>query len=109
MDKKSFLGQMNGIHGKSAVSAQSLNVNSVRGSDIHHIGVNGSLCPARVKSRRQRWEVKPSELAINTVNPIRAIVDGMKLTPHPDKPMISLSIGKKSFSDFIIIGDVNSF
>ncbi|KAJ8271956.1 hypothetical protein COCON_G00108150 [Conger conger] len=28
-----------------------------------------------------------------TLNPIRAIVDCMKLTPNPDKPMIALSIG----------------
>uniref|UniRef100_A0A8C9ZAT5 Tyrosine aminotransferase n=1 Tax=Sander lucioperca TaxID=283035 RepID=A0A8C9ZAT5_SANLU len=65
----------------------------MKGNSIHHVSVNGSLYPSKTKSRRQRWEVKPSEMANNTLNPIRAIVDGMKLTPNPDKPMIALSIG----------------
>uniref|UniRef100_A0A672ZSV6 Tyrosine aminotransferase n=1 Tax=Sphaeramia orbicularis TaxID=375764 RepID=A0A672ZSV6_9TELE len=70
MERQSYLVQMNGngVHGKPAVNA-------------------------KAKSRRQRWEVKPSDMANNTLNPIRAIVDGMKLTPNPDKPMIALSIG----------------
>lgn len=41
------------------------------------------------------WSVRASKRAQNMTNPIRAIVDGMKLAPHPDKPMISLSIGMK--------------
>jgi len=32
-------------------------------------------------------------MAKHTDNPIRKIVDGMKLTPNPDKDMIALSIG----------------
>lgn len=97
MDNKSYLVQMNGngVHGKSTVSAKSLNGKGVHGNGIHHVSVNGSFYPAKAKSRRQRWEVKPSEMANNTFNPIRAIVDGMKLTPNPDKPMIALSIGKR--------------
>ena len=48
------------------------------------------------KKRRQHksWNVEASDIARNTFNPIRSIVDGMKLTPNPDKPMIALSIGK---------------
>uniref|UniRef100_A0A7N6APP0 Tyrosine aminotransferase n=1 Tax=Anabas testudineus TaxID=64144 RepID=A0A7N6APP0_ANATE len=65
----------------------------VHSNGFHHVSVNGSLYPAKVKSRRLRWDVKPSEMANNTLNPIRAIVDGMKLTPNVDKPMIALSIG----------------
>eukprot|EP00127_Corallochytrium_limacisporum_P003169 Clim_evm18s147 gene=Clim_evmTU18s147 len=34
-----------------------------------------------------------SEMAKRTVNPIRQIVDQMEIKPHPDKPMIALSIG----------------
>jgi len=37
--------------------------------------------------------VAMSHMAARTSNPIRAIVDHMKVTPNPDKPMISLSIG----------------
>ncbi|XP_068595800.1 tyrosine aminotransferase [Brachionichthys hirsutus] len=87
MDKTSYLMQMNenGVHGKS------LNGTGVSGKDIRHVGMN--VYPAKAKNRRQRWEVKPSEMANNTFNPIRAIVDEMKLTPNPDKPMITLSVG----------------
>ncbi|KAM4619431.1 tyrosine aminotransferase [Polymixia lowei] len=98
MESKSYVLQMNGngVHGKNAVNAKSLNgtgVNgkAVNGNGFHH--VNSSIYPTKAKSRRQRWTVKPSEMANNTLNPIRAIVDGMKLTPNPDKPMIALSIG----------------
>lgn len=48
-----------------------------------------------MKKRRQHksWIVEASDIARNTFNPIRSIVDGMKLTPNPDKAMIALSIG----------------
>lgn len=48
------------------------------------------------------WSVKASEIAKNTLNPIRRLVDQMKLTPHPDKKMIALSIG-----DPTIFGNMN--
>ncbi|KAF7225184.1 tyrosine aminotransferase, partial [Nothobranchius furzeri] len=100
MDNKAYVVQMNDkrVHGKSAIQPKPLNGTGVtgkgmHGNGIHHVNVNGSLYPAKVKSRRQMWDVQPSEMANNTLNPIRAIVDGMKLTPNPDKPMIALSIG----------------
>jgi len=45
-----------------------------------------------MKSRRS-WSVTASNYARNTFNPIRAIIESMKLTPNPEKPMIALSIG----------------
>ncbi|GFS03954.1 tyrosine aminotransferase [Elysia marginata] len=42
---------------------------------------------------KKGWKVSMSKMAENTFNPIRTIVDGMKLTPNPDKDMIALSIG----------------
>lgn len=45
-----------------------------------------------MKTRRS-WSVTASDLARNTFNPIRTVVESMKLTPHPEKPMIALSIG----------------
>ncbi|XP_034445184.1 tyrosine aminotransferase [Hippoglossus hippoglossus] len=100
MDDKSYLVKMNGngVHGKTALNAKTLsgtvvNGRGVLGNGVNHVSMNGSLYPAKVKSRRQRWEVKPSEMANNTLNPIRSIVDEMKLTPNRDKPMIALSIG----------------
>lgn len=48
---------------------------------------------SRIKKAHKEWHVPASEFAKNTFNPIRSIVDGMQLTPNPDKPMIALSIG----------------
>ncbi|XP_067358377.1 tyrosine aminotransferase isoform X1 [Channa argus] len=97
MENKSYLVKMNGngVHTKKptvnaiGLNGTGVNGNGVNGNGFHHL----SLFPAKAKSRRQRWDVKPSEMANNTLNPIRAIVDGMKLTPNPEKPMIALSIG----------------
>jgi hypothetical protein len=44
--------------------------------------------------RDLRWNVKISDFAKKTHNPIRAIVDGMTIVPNPDKRMIALSIGE---------------
>lgn len=66
-----------------------MNVNAV-----HHVCVKTHVNPDKTKSDKLRWTVRASEMSKNTLNPIRAIVDGMKLTPNPEKPMIALSIGK---------------
>ncbi|RUS70213.1 hypothetical protein EGW08_022023 [Elysia chlorotica] len=42
---------------------------------------------------KKSWKVSMSKMAENTFNPIRSIVDGMTLTPNPEKDMIALSIG----------------
>ncbi|EEB18316.1 tyrosine aminotransferase, putative [Pediculus humanus corporis] len=39
------------------------------------------------------WDVRASNFAKNTHNPIRAIVESLQLEPNPNKQMISLSIG----------------
>lgn len=46
------------------------------------------------KSGRSSWKVDSSIVSKRTVNPIRQIVDTMKIVPHPEKQMIALSIGK---------------
>lgn len=104
MENKSYLVKMNGnaVHSKPGVNTKSLNGTGVKGvhsNGVHHVSVNGSLYPAKAKSRRLRWDVKPSEMANSTLNPIRAIVDGMKLTPNQDKPMIALSIGEEDMDE----------
>lgn len=45
------------------------------------------------KLKRTSWNIKSSEYARNTLNHIRYIVEGLKLEPNPEKPMIPLSIG----------------
>ncbi|KAF2355837.1 Tyrosine/nicotianamine aminotransferase [Trinorchestia longiramus] len=42
---------------------------------------------------RENWNVRASNFSKKTFNPIRNIVENMKITPHPDKSMIALSIG----------------
>ena len=46
---------------------------------------------------RSTWPVRASDFSKSTFNPIRSIVDSMKIEPHPDKHMIALSIGKDIF------------
>ncbi|XP_078061046.1 tyrosine aminotransferase [Mustelus asterias] len=57
--------------------------------------LNGSsfAYSGRLKSKRTKWNVRASEMSKRTFNPIRAIVDNMRIEPNPDKAMISLSIG----------------
>uniref|UniRef100_A0A1B0GL35 Uncharacterized protein n=1 Tax=Lutzomyia longipalpis TaxID=7200 RepID=A0A1B0GL35_LUTLO len=43
---------------------------------------------------RTKWNLKSTAFAESTINPIRAIVEGLKFTPNPEKQMIPLSIGK---------------
>jgi tyrosine aminotransferase len=50
--------------------------------------------PFRVTGREQKWNIKSSDFAMKTHNPIRAIVDGLKIEPNKDKKMIALSIGE---------------
>ena len=47
----------------------------------------------RKNIRREEWKVRASIVAKNTFNPIRDILETMKIAPNPDKKMISLSIG----------------
>ncbi|KAB5574764.1 hypothetical protein PHYPO_G00212800 [Pangasianodon hypophthalmus] len=90
---------LNGFHGDEKFKGHGMkNGDSVNGMNGNGVTVvNGSarapFSPVKGRARGQRWSVRASEMAKNTLNPIRAIVDGMKLTPNPDKPMIALSIG----------------
>lgn len=59
-----------------------------------HVNIGGrSSVQGRMKGRKARWNVKPSDMSNKTFNPIRAIVDNMKVKPNPNKTVISLSIG----------------
>lgn len=91
----SFVVKMNGAQ-NNGIHNNGTNGNFMNGNGVHHVSVRThvSVNPAKLKSSRPRWTVRPSEMSKKTLNPIRAIVDGMKLTPNPEKPMIALSIGK---------------
>ncbi|XP_076204955.1 tyrosine aminotransferase isoform X2 [Aptenodytes patagonicus] len=59
-----------------------------------HLKTNGnSKSLGKVKDRKPRWAVRASEMSKKTFNPVRAIVDSMKVEPNPKKAMISLSLG----------------
>ena len=45
------------------------------------------------KSQRESWSIPASAMAKRTVNPIRRIVDAMRIEPNPKYKVISLSIG----------------
>uniref|UniRef100_A0A4W5JRR5 Tyrosine aminotransferase n=1 Tax=Hucho hucho TaxID=62062 RepID=A0A4W5JRR5_9TELE len=93
MEDNSYVVKMNGNGVNEKNSLNGVNGKGLNGNGIQHNTVKGIIYKSKQKSRRQRWNVRPSEMSINTLNPIRAIVDGMKLTPNPEKPMIALSIG----------------
>lgn len=66
----------------------------------HRNRFEGSLVTARSSAdiNLSLWNVKATNFAKNTVNPIREIVDNLKIDPNPDKSFIPLSIGEYSVS-----------
>lgn len=54
-----------------------------------------------MKTKRSWDNVRPSKLAVGTVNPIRQFVETLK-KPNPEIPVISLSIGE-SFLIIIVL------
>ncbi|XP_063169338.1 tyrosine aminotransferase isoform X1 [Candoia aspera] len=58
-----------------------------------HVNLNGKSPLPKGKGRKPHWAVRASEMSRRTFNPIRAIVDAMKVEPNPRKALISLSIG----------------
>lgn len=66
-----------------------------------HVNISGKNSKQeKGKGRKARWSVRPSDMANNTFNPIRTIVDNMKVKPNPDKTMIALSIGELGTLDW---------
>lgn len=54
--------------------------------------------PSEEKSpKKYEWNIQPSKFAINTTNPIRAIVEHLNVQPNPDKAFIPLSVGELAF------------
>lgn len=52
--------------------------------------------PPTNSNKKREWNVKSSKFALNTTNPIRAIVEHLNVQPNPDKAFIPLSVGKWS-------------
>lgn len=66
-----------------------------------HVNIGGKNSKQeKVKGRKARWSVRPSDMSNKTFNPIRTIVDNMKVKPNPDKTMIALSIGELGTLDW---------
>jgi tyrosine aminotransferase len=47
--------------------------------------------------KKTKWRIIVSSKVKETVNPIRTVVETLKLEPNPDKQLIPLSIGKLKF------------
>lgn len=47
-----------------------------------------------IRNNGYEWNVKASEFAKKTTNPIRAIVEHLNVQPNPEKSFIPLSVGK---------------
>lgn len=60
--------------------------------DVIDFDISGII--QNFKPARKDWNVKVSDFAKNTHNPIRALVEGLKIEPNPDKQLIALSIGE---------------
>ncbi|KAI8376715.1 tyrosine aminotransferase [Choanephora cucurbitarum] len=62
-----------------------------------------------MSSNRTSWNIKASRIANQAHNPIRAIVDKLKLNPNLTKPLISLSIGDPTiFGNFNVDTSINN-
>ncbi|XP_015112413.1 tyrosine aminotransferase [Diachasma alloeum] len=46
-----------------------------------------------VTTSRERWDIRASDIARRTHNPIRSIVENIVVEPNPNKKLIALSIG----------------
>lgn len=62
----------------------------------HHAPSETSSCQRSVKmsTTRTAWNVKSSDVAKRAHNPIRQIVDKLKIDPSIQKSFISLSVGQ---------------
>lgn len=71
-------------------------------TNINNIDEKNALLINGIITQRSKWNVKASAFSLNTLNPIRAIVEHLQIEPNPDKELIPLSVGKCSnffFSD----------
>lgn len=60
--------------------------------------------------REQReWNIRATNFALNTVNPIREIVDNLNVQPNEEKSFIPLSVGKSFRVSHIVSGLTNFF
>lgn len=47
-----------------------------------------------MKTSRGKWDIRASDIARRTHNPIRSIVENIVVEPNPNKELIALSIGE---------------
>lgn len=67
---------------------------STENFDTIHLKLDQQISIESPATEKREWKVKPSKFALNTTNPIRAIVEHLNVQPNPDKPFIPLSVGK---------------
>lgn len=80
-------------------------LNKLRLADSEKRGESSSanttgLMSQQSVSARTEWNIDSSQFAKLTLNPVRKMIEQMRLEPNPDLPMIALSIGDPTiFSD----------
>lgn len=48
----------------------------------------------QLKSKEKSWNLKMTQFALNTENPLRKLWEGPQAFPNPDKETITLQIGE---------------
>lgn len=66
------------------------NINNEMKPSYSHL-MNGSSC--EMSSNSNEWNVNSSIFSKSTCNPVRKLVEQMKIEPNPNFQMIALSIG----------------
>jgi len=77
-------------HNVTMLKAENYNhIETVRIQKIHSNQAERSTQNQQIRT----WNVVPSTFSLNTLNPIRAIVEHLKIEPNPEKSFIPLSVG----------------
>lgn len=67
---------------------------SLVGGGVGECNTDYFLAKSSTRAKKEEWDIRISPFARLTINPIRCIVEGLKLEPNPDKSFIPLSLGK---------------
>lgn len=58
------------------------------------------IMPVLKDPKSPEWSISASKFALNTSNPVRAIVDTMKISPNPEKSLITLALGDPTITPY---------
>lgn len=79
---------------QEAIREETKKSNSRLMNDPSDIGVNDSI---EIRPSGKNWNIRVSDFALKSINPIRQIVESLNVKPNPSKSFIPLSIGDPNF------------